>query len=156
MMTANDLMIRRGERRDAPTIARFNVLMAQETESIELDPPTVERGVLALFDGASRGTYYVAERGGRVVGCLMITHEWSDWRNGDIWWIQSVYVDPEHRGAGVFKMMFEHVRTSAAGADVRAIRLYVEKHNARAKAVYAKLGMAMTGYDVMHMDLKQH
>lgn len=152
-MTANDLVIRPGTRRDASTIARFNVLMARETESIDLDPPTVERGVNALFDDASRGSYFVAERSGRVVGCLMITHEWSDWRNGDMWWIQSVYVEPEHRGAGVFKALFEHVRHLAEQSGVRAIRLYVEKHNQKAKAVYGKLGMSLTEYDVMHVDL---
>lgn len=152
-MKAPDLLIRPAQRRDAATIAQFNVLMARETESIELDPQTVERGVNALFDDTSRGSYFVATLDDRVVGCLMITHEWSDWRDGDMWWIQSVYVDAEHRGAGAFKALFRHVQVLARQAGVRAIRLYVEKHNSRAKQVYAKLGMSLTDYDVMHVDL---
>jgi GNAT superfamily N-acetyltransferase len=152
-MTQPDLLIRQAGRRDAAVIARFNVLMARETESIDLDPATVELGVNALFDDASRGTYFVASLDDRVVGCLMVTHEWSDWRNGDMWWIQSVYVEQDHRGAGVFKALFEHVRDRARHSGVRAIRLYVEEHNSRAKQVYAKLGMSLTAYDVMHVDL---
>ena len=149
----SDVSVRRATARDAATIAVFNLRMAWETEQLRLDPTRVERGVAAVFAEASRGTYFVAEWGGRVVGCLLVTREWSDWRDGDMWWIQSVYVDAEARRQGVFKAMHAHVRAAAVAAGVVALRLYVERHNERAKRTYASLGMSLTEYDIMHEPL---
>lgn len=139
--------------KDAATIALFNIRMAMETENLKLDPTVVEHGVKNLFAAASRGTYYLAELDGMIVGCLMITHEWSDWRNGDMWWIQSVYVAPEARKAGVFRSLYTHAEQLAREAGVVAIRLYVDRHNERAKATYQKMGLQLTEYDVMHKSL---
>jgi ribosomal protein S18 acetylase RimI-like enzyme len=152
-MTETNLTITAAAAEDVASIALFNIRMAMETEQVRLDPTTVERGVAAVLNNPAKGTYFVARRGTAVVGCLLITHEWSDWRDGDMWWIQSVYVHPDHRSAGVFKRLYAHVEALARGAGVRAIRLYVERHNGRAKAVYEKLGLAMTEYDVMHKSL---
>ena len=150
---SDDLRIRTATAKDAATIAVFNLKMAWETEHLRLDPTTVERGVKGVFAEPSRGTYFVAEREGVVVGCLMVTREWSDWRDGDMWWIQSVYVDETARRLGVFRRMYAHVREAARAAGVVALRLYVEKDNGRAKATYVSLGMSMTDYDVMHESL---
>ena len=149
----SDLLVREATVADAATIAVFNLRMAWETERLRLDPTRVERGVRGVFAVAARGTYFVAEVGGRVVGCLLVTHEWSDWRDGDMWWIQSVYVHDDARRRGVFKAMHAHVRAKAADAGVVALRLYVERHNERAKATYAALGMTLADYDVMHETL---
>ena len=147
------IAIRPATHKDAATIAVFNIRMAMETENLRLDPMTVERGVKRVFEDKSRGDYYVAEVEGLVVGCLMVTHEWSDWRDGDMWWIQSVYVAPEARKLGVFKSLYSHVERLARGAGVVAIRLYVDRHNERAKETYRKMGMDLTEYDIMHKSL---
>ena len=153
VMASVPLPVRRGERRDVATLAVFNLRMAFETEQLRLNPTTLERGVHAVFEQPTRGTYYVAEIGGAVVGCVLVTHEWSDWRNGDIWWLQSVYVDIEHRRLGVFKAMYAHVEALAREADAIALRLYLERHNTRARETYASLGFERTEYDVMHRPL---
>lgn len=133
---------------DAEAIARFNQAMALETEHKTLDPATLRRGVQRLFDEPSHGRYLVAEsEQGEVVGCLMITYEWSDWRDGQIWWIQSVYVDPGHRRRGIFKKLYHAVRELGSEAGgVCGYRLYVERDNARAQQTYASLGMEQTPY----------
>src|SRR2546423_13664512 len=95
---------------DAAEIVAFQQAMARETESIELDAEVVARGVRAVFDDRSRGRYFVAEAGGAVIASLLITYEWSDWRDGNVWWIQSVYVRPEHRRRGVYARMYESVK----------------------------------------------
>lgn len=148
-MTATPWTIRRGEPRDADTIADFNVRLAAETESIELDPVVVRSGVGKVLEDATKGQYYVADAGGEVVGCLMITHEWSDWRDGDLWWIQSVYTRSDWRGRGVFRSLYEHVVCEARAAGARGIRLYVEHENEPAQATYHKLGMSMQHYHIM-------
>ncbi len=147
------ISIRPANPSDVACIAAFNIAMAWETEKLRLDTDTVQQGVNSVFSDAAKGQYIVADLGGSTVGCLMITHEWSDWRNGDIWWIQSVYVDPDHRRKGVFKSLYRHVEAIARKAGVVAIRLYVEHDNASGKATYQKLGMSMTHYDVMQQDL---
>src|ERR1041385_3932599 len=96
--------------RDTERIIEFQRAMARETEDLELDLDTVTRGVQGVFDDASRGRYFVAERGGEVVASLMITYEWSDWRNGTVWWIQSVYVSPDSRKQRVYAGLYEHVK----------------------------------------------
>jgi len=136
---------------DAETIARFNQAMALETEDKPLDWEKIYPGVQALLADERVGFYLVARTDDEnIVGCLAITYEWSDWRNGLFWWIQSVFVPGEHRGKGVFSAMYEHVRTHAK-TDPRncGIRLYVEKDNARAQRTYEKLGMIETEYRLM-------
>jgi GNAT superfamily N-acetyltransferase len=143
------ILVRAAAPADAPIIAHFNIAMAIETEALRLDEPTVFAGVQAGLADPNRALYFVAEISGVVVGCCMITHEWSDWRNGDIWWLQSVYVHRDHRRAGVFRALHAHVIGAARQAGVVRLRLYVERDNTAAKRVYASLGMTMTHYDVM-------
>ena len=124
--------------------------MAEETEGKRLDRAVAEPGVAALFDDPSRGHYWVAEVDGRVIAQLMITYEWSDWRNGNVWWIQSVFVDREFRRQGIYTSLYTHVRDLAeAEPEVRGLRLYVEKDNLRAQSTYEALGMTKDTYVVM-------
>jgi ribosomal protein S18 acetylase RimI-like enzyme len=151
---ALELAFRRGELRDADTIAAFNAAMALETEGKELIPEVIGAGVRRLIGMPTLGFYVVAENAGEVVACLMITNEWSDWRNGLFWWIQSVYVEKEFRRQGVYRRMYEHVRALAQGdASVCGFRLYVEKENESAQATYASLGMKHTDY-LIYEELK--
>ncbi|MEM7204798.1 MAG: GNAT family N-acetyltransferase [Planctomycetota bacterium] len=133
---------------DAAVIARFNQAMAQETEGKALDLTTLSAGVRRVFDEPSHGRYLVAEsEAGDVAGCLLITFEWSDWRNGQFWWIQSVYVHPEHRRRGVFQLLYRTVRQLGDQAgSVCGYRLYVERDNTRAQQTYRDLGMTQTPY----------
>jgi ribosomal protein S18 acetylase RimI-like enzyme len=151
------LSIRAARASDAPVIAEFNRRLALESEGRELDPDTLSHGVAALLADPNRGQYWVAEdpaaitRGASgesaIVGQCLVTTEWSDWTNGRYWWFQSVYVAPEWRGRGVFRALWDHVESSARKeGDVASLRLYVERDNASARAVYEKLGMEATGY----------
>lgn len=145
--------IRQATEADARVIADFNRAMALETEHLELDADRVLRGVSALLADRAKGFYAVAEIEGRVVGQAMITYEWSDWRNGTFWWIQSVYVAPDHRGAGVFRALYHHLRgMGEADGGVCGLRLYVEHENERAQRIYEGLGMAPTHYRMMEVD----
>ncbi len=134
---------------DVETIVDFNLRLARETEDLALDRATLTRGVGALLDDPSKGTYFLATVDGDVVGQLMITHEWSDWRDGDLWWVQSVYVKQSHRSRGAFRALFNHVREAARASGAAGVRLYVDKDNAAAERIYRHLGMTMTGYLVM-------
>ena len=149
-MTAPDLSIRDATQADAATIADYNTRLALESEGMKLAPEVVGPGVKTMLADRSMGRYWVAEADGGVVGQIMVTYEWSDWRNGVIWWIQSVYVHGDYRRGGVFSALYRHVE-SLARRDPRVcgIRLYVERDNSRAKRTYASLGMAMTDYQVM-------
>jgi RimJ/RimL family protein N-acetyltransferase len=129
---------------DAGTIVDFQVRMARETEALELDLPTVTRGVQAVFEDPSKGRYWVAESGGQVVGSLLTIYEWSDWRNGTVLWIQSVYVPLELRGGGIYEHLRERV---LASPDLMGIRLYVDRRNAAAQRVYERLGMSREHYE---------
>jgi GNAT superfamily N-acetyltransferase len=130
-------------------MAQFNIALAAESENLELEPARVRAGVEALLRDPAKGTYFLAVSGGKVIGQLLITHEWSDWRNGDFWWLQSVYVHPEFRRRGVFKALFEFVQAEAARtADVCGLRLYMENNNSRARAAYCRLGLTETHYHV--------
>lgn len=145
------LTIRPAHPGDTDVICEFNRLMAKETENKDLDPAVLRPGVAAMIADPHKGRYFVAEgEGGVIVGQLGITLEWSDWRNGNFWWIQSVYVAKDARRNGVFRKLYEHVQSAARQAnDVIGVRLYVEHDNAVAQATYRKLGMVMTGYQVM-------
>jgi ribosomal protein S18 acetylase RimI-like enzyme len=139
---------------DAPTIAEFNIAMAKETEDITLNPAVIGPGVRAVLADLAKGFYFVAEDAGRVVGQLMITHEWSDWRNGDIWWIQSVYVHPDFRRRGIFTALHKHAAVAAGAAGAIMLRLYVHEENTGAQETYQRLGMSLTHYKVMEQPLK--
>ncbi len=150
-----ELKIREAVLADAPVVADFNLRVAAESEGLHLDAACVRAGTEALLKDPTKGLYYVAESDGAVAGQLMITYEWSDWRNGNIWWIQSVYVKPEFRRAGVFRTLFNHVRTLArTREDVCSLRLYVHAENARARQSYERLGMTRTQYQIFELDVK--
>jgi len=143
----HEITVRTATAEDADLLAQFNVRMAEETEDKTLDSETVRAGVQALLDDPSRGFYLVAVRGEEVVGSLMITPEWSDWRNGAFWWIQSVYVRLGARRAGVYRALHHAVRKQAeATDDVCGLRLYVERGNEAARETYEALGMTETSY----------
>ena len=149
----DELRIRRAGMADAADIAGFNAAMARETEHLELDPARVRAGVEAALADEAKGFYLVAETGGRPVGQLMITYEWSDWRNGNFWWIQSVYVEPASRGLGIYRRLYGAVREAAEMAgNVCGIRLYVERDNTRAQDVYRRQGMHATAYEMYEVD----
>lgn len=143
----NSLSIRPGRAADAPTIVRFQLTMARESEDLELDPAIVEAGVAAVFENPRRGAYWVAEHDGALVGCLLTVPEWSDWRNGEVLWIHSVYVAPEARGQGVYRALYEHlVARVERSPDLRGLRLYVDKRNVGAQRAYEALGMTREHY----------
>ncbi len=144
------LTLRRGAPVDVAVIVEFNRRLAHETEGRALDDAILSAGVAAVLADPSRGLYFVAERDGAVVGQLMITTEWSDWRNGWIWWIQSVYVRHDARRQGVFRALYQYVEAAArADAQVVGLRLYVEHDNHAAQQTYLGLGMERTGYLVL-------
>ena len=147
------IVIRAATAEDADFLAHGNAAMALETEHKRLDPGVVGAGVRAALADPAKGLYFIAESDGRRVGQLMFTYEWSDWRNGTFWWIQSVYVLPEARRKGVFGALFRHVEQLAErDPDVCGIRLYVERENTRAQATYRHYGLHDAGYTVMEVD----
>jgi GNAT superfamily N-acetyltransferase len=138
---------------DEPTLAAFNAAMASETEDRELNPGLVRQGVQAVFRRPELGRYFVAEEAGEIVGQLMLTYEWSDWRNGTFWWIQSVYVRADWRRHGVFRTLYRHVEQVARGTPgVCGLRLYVDQRNEQAMATYMDLGMSPSGHAVYEVD----
>lgn len=146
-MTELEVSIRKGTSKDAETIAHFNQSMALETESKTLDEDTIQKGVKEILQSENRGFYLVAETKSQIVGSLMITYEWSDWRNGDFWWIQSVYVRPEFRKQGIYRKLYHHVLQMAENQPlICGVRLYVEKENQIAQKVYQSLGMEEAPY----------
>ena len=146
---SESVSIRDGVAEDAPTIVAFNRAMAWETEAVELPLDRATAGVEGLFLHPHYGFYLVAEASGELVGSLMITYEWSDWRNGVIWWIQSVYVKPEWRRRGIYRSLYQAVKQRAAAQkQVRGFRLYVETNNQAARRAYAALGMKPAPYGI--------
>lgn len=146
-------IFRRATLADVAAIAAFNQAMAQETENKALPSGTILAGVERMIGDSSLGFYLVAEADGGPVGCLGITFEWSDWRNGLFWWIQSVYIDPNYRRQGVFGGLYAHVTELAKNAtDVCGIRLYVEHDNTNAQQTYLSLGMAETHYKLLEVE----
>ncbi len=138
--------IRYATAEDAEAIAGFQIAMAKETEDKTLDPNVVNPAVKSVFSDPQKGIYLVADHGGKAVGSLLITYEWSDWRNSNMWYIQSVYVLPEHRGKGLFGMMYRKVVELAKEDGAMFVRLYVETENEKAQRVYEKLGMKRMPY----------
>jgi GNAT superfamily N-acetyltransferase len=148
-----DVAVRRARLSDLDILVRFSAAMAEETEGRKLDLERLRQGTSAVLGSTQRGEYLVAETRAAVIGQLLITYEWSDWRNGTFWWIQSVYVEPPMRRRGVFRTMHDYVLQEAQRrSDVCGIRLYVEKDNAGAHAAYRRLGMLMTAYQVYEQD----
>jgi GNAT superfamily N-acetyltransferase len=149
-----NIITRRAAASDAGTIADFNALMAKETENLELDRERLLQGTDALIADSSKGVYYLAEVNGKVVGQLMITYEWSDWRNATFWWIQSVYVLPDYRKQGIFRTLYQSVESLArTRGDVCGLRLYVDQSNKRAQQTYEALGMQRSHYQMMDVDI---
>jgi GNAT superfamily N-acetyltransferase len=147
------ITVRPARLEDAAFLAAGNVAMALEAEHKRLDPATVDRGVRAVLEDRAKGRYLVAEQAGRPVGQLMITYEWSDWRNGCFWWIQSVYVLPEARRAGVFRALFRNLESAAQSeGGICGIRLYADQDNRRALETYRRCGLSDAGYVVMEVD----
>jgi GNAT superfamily N-acetyltransferase len=135
---------------DVPVIVAFNEALAFESENTRLDPEVLAVGVQAMFDNPHRGFYTIAERTGEVVGQIMVTFEWSDWRNGWFWWIQSVYVRDDARRGGVFRALYREIeRRATEDPTVIGLRLYFDRDNTKAQATYLALGMVQKSYDMM-------
>jgi len=147
------IVVRLATAADAEFLVRGNAEMALETEHLSLDLERLRDGVHAVFHKPQRGVYYIAEVDGRRAGMMMITDEWSDWRNGVFWWIQSVYVERAFRRRGVFKALYRHVeRLARQMPEVCGLRLYVENNNSRAQEIYGRLGMQRTVYQMFEVD----
>jgi|SRR6056297_3954925 len=140
------LSIRKATKSDIETIAQFNINMALETENKVLPREIITKGVETLINNNHLGFYLMAEKDSKVVGSLMITTEWSDWRNGLFWWVQSVYVIKDYRRQGIYSALYEHVKKLSKKEPVCGFRLYVEKENKIAQKTYETLGMYKTGY----------
>jgi ribosomal protein S18 acetylase RimI-like enzyme len=151
------MQIRDAAPTDAGTIADFNNRLAEETEALTLALDLIGPGVAALLADPSKGRYWVAESGDQIIGQIGISFEWSDWRNGMLWWIQSVYVHKDYRRQGVYSSLYRHVESLARNdPDVIGVRLYVDKDNERAQETYAKLGMKKTNYQIMQILLEDN
>ena len=136
------MFVRKATKEECNTIVEFQLAMAKETEGIDLDRPTVEKGVKAVFSDSTKGNYYIAEEDGRIAGSLLTTFEWSDWRNGTILWIQSVYVHPDFRRQGVYRSLYAHLKEQVQNdKKLNGIRLYADKSNITAHKTYIKMGM---------------
>ena len=139
--------IRLAQKQDAPALVEFNQAMALETEGKQLENSVLQSGVEAVFADDKKGFYVVAENEGEIVGGLMITFEWSDWRNAWFWWIQSVYILPDFRGRRIYNRLYDFVKNLAReNGNICGFRLYVERENARAQRVYEKVGMEESHY----------
>jgi len=150
-----NIIVRIADVIDAPIITEFNAAMALETERLKLDPERLAAGVKALLVDPAKGFYCIAELNGAVVGQLMITYEWSDWRNATFWWMQSVYVLPVYRKQGVFKALYRYIESLACNQGlVCGLRLYVEQENDRALKTYEALGMTRSHYQMMEVGFK--
>ena len=146
------ITIRKATFHDIHALVDFQRRLAIESEGVTLDAATLKKGMRALFEDPTKGFYNVAEDGNEIVGCHMITYEWSDWRNGMVWWLQSVYVKESHRKRGVFRKMFENLSSIVKNdPEIIGLRLYVDKTNARAQQVYAAMGMNGEHYTVFEL-----
>lgn len=143
------MIVRKAIRKDSDSIVDFQLKMALETENISLDKATVELGVQAIFDDQSKGNYFVAEKNDIIVGSLLTTFEWSDWRNGTVLWIQSVFILATHRKQGIYKKLYKHIRELVeSDKNLKGIRLYADKTNTAAHQVYDRMGMNADHYQL--------
>ena len=150
------MKVSKAQKSDIPEIINFNINMAMETENKKLDEQTVTQGVRKVFSSPSLGYYIIVKNTSGILGCLMITYEWSDWRNGLFWWIQSVYVKKEYRRKGVFRKMYNFIHEKAiSDKKCTGIRLYVENNNSIAQKVYTNLGMSETYYKLFEEDFNE-
>ncbi len=146
--------MREAIRKDIPLIVDYNQALAHETEALELDRDVLRSGVERAFDHQHLCWYFVAEMEGKVVGQTLITYEWSDWRDGLIWWMQSVYVHSDYRKRGVFQSIYKHIESLAQkDPQARAIRLYVKDDNDKGMSAYRRAGMTDSGYVVYEVEL---
>ncbi len=146
---AQKTVVRNAREQDIDTLTLFNIAMARETEEKILSPAKVRAGMRAVIRHPDHGFYLVAELEGQIAGSLLVTREWSDWRNGVFWWIQSVYVPPEFRKRGIYRALYDAVKALAKSSpEVCGFRLYVERNNRAARSVYSKLGMSETEYRI--------
>lgn len=156
MTTSKPLTVRPAVLSDVATIVSMNAAIAAETEDVALDLARLERGVSHALANPHCARYFIAERAGQTVGQLMVTTEWSDWRCGEFWWIQSVYVTKQHRRTGVYRDLYDHLLTAAQSPTndppACGIRLYVERDNATARATYSALGMLESHYRLYEVD----
>ena len=149
MTTSDDVLIRTGEEGDAAALTEFNIAMALETEDKVLAPEVVSNGVQTLLKNPEYGFYVIVEKSGKIAGSLMVTTEWSDWRDGEFWWVQSVYVRRDYRRQGIYRKLYEYIKAKAAKrGNVCGFRLYVERDNAVAQQAYSSLGMSETFYKI--------
>ena len=149
MTTSEDVLIRIGEEGDAAALTEFNTAMALETENKVLRFEVVSNGVQTLLKNPEYGFYVIAEKSGEIAGALMVTTEWSDWRDGEFWWVQSVYVRRDYRRQGIYRKLYEYIKAKAAKrGNVCGFRLYVKRDNAVAQQAYSKLGMSETFYKI--------
>ncbi len=147
--------VRLAQMADLETLVEFNIAMAHETEGKELDLDLLREGVSSALKRDDRGFYLVAQVGGQVAGQLFITREWSDWRNGFFWWIQSVYVHPDHRRQGIYRALDQRVKNMAVEqGNVCGVRLYVDRNNQAAQQVYRRLGMSQSHYDLYEIEFE--
>lgn len=148
------MKIRKAEKKDAEAIVRNNIAMAKESEGASLDERLVKKGVAMLLEDETKGYYLLAEKGSRVIGQMMVTFEFSDWRAGNFLWVQSVYTDKANRRKGVYSALYRHLFNEAKreGSGVVGIRLYVDKENHAAMATYEKNGMAKAHYEMYEVD----
>ena len=136
------MIIREAKKEDAHAIIDFQLAMAKETEEMELDPDILNKGIESLFNDTTKGQYYVMENNDKIVGSVLTTYEWSDWRNGTIIWLQSVYILPEFRGKKLFSKMYDHLKQKVLNnSNLIGLRLYVDNRNLKAQKVYEKVGM---------------
>ncbi|MDE0123148.1 MAG: GNAT family N-acetyltransferase [Bryobacterales bacterium] len=146
------MRIRRADASDLETVAEFNALLAEESEGLALDRDRLRAGVGAVLRDESLGMYFIAESDTGAAGQLALTYEWSDWRNGMFWWLQSVYVRPEFRRQGILRGLYGHVLNLARERGVCGIRLYVEKENSTAQRAYKRLGMERAVFHMYEVD----
>jgi GNAT superfamily N-acetyltransferase len=140
------IIIRKANQSDSEKIISFQLSMALETEGLALDASILEKGVNAVLASPEKGEYYVAESKGEAVASLLITFEWSDWRNCNVWWFQSVYVIPSYRRMGIFRQMYSYVKNEAMKQNIAGLRLYVESNNVPARKTYEAMGMSSQHY----------
>ena len=153
---ADSILVRPANANDLEVLVEFNSAMALETEGKNLDQDALNAGVAAVLEDGLKGFYLLAECLGNPAGQLLVTSEWSDWRNAYFWWIQSVYVMPEHRRRGVYRAMDQQVRVQAKlRGNVCGVRLYVDRRNHGAQKVYSSLGMLPSHYDMYELEISE-